>query len=941
MKKIFASIFNVLLINRTGKSKPAFFFIPVCSRSIRPFIFFLPILFIFLHPVISLSSDDMTGQIIEKIVIESPPEGRKEDLMSYIDIKKGQSYSASEIRRSLKHLFIKGLFSEVYVEGRQGKSGMILTFHLKPKKWVYDIKIKDNHFLTKKTIRNHLPVREGNEFDSDTIARIEKNIVNLYKDAGYYNASVSIVPKENDGQVTLTISIDEGRPSRIKNIIFRGDKAFDDETMKDILKLREGDHSTIRPLDQKRRKSLEEKKKDLLDYYLEYGYLETRIPEPEIVLSEDQLELTLIFDIFSGSKVDIVFQGNDFFSDKKLLKIIAPKGGETVNTGLIQLWETKIIEAYLNEGFPFIEVKGNINATFGKKEVSFVINEGERFTVGNIAFRGNEALKDEALLDSMTLHKGIFSRPFSWIKLDNDIDAIKNLYIEHGFLNAEVQKLVNFDANRNKADIIIPVDEGVMTVIDEITFAGSSAFGEAELLAVSGLKKGIPYNPAEIERAKVKIAQKYSKNGYIHASIQSRDSFSSDNKNFRVELLIDEGPRVRVGEIIIKGNRLTREPVMRRELTTKEGDIFDPEKILKDRQNILRLGLFRGVKYSRINREKIEAKKDMLLEVSEKKPGVVEIGAGYSTDLGIRGFVESSYTNLGGTARSIRLKAEASGIENKLLIGYTEPWIFGRDMDGRINLIGQETDKDSYDLEKYGIIIGVDKELTDFLKLSLQYSLERNRYFNVAPGTAQEEGNRITGTIGPMLIRDSRDDPFNPRAGSVNLIRYEIGDESLISDDEFQKVTVQSSWYRGITKKLVAAISVRGGYIELRGDTLSAPIDKRFFLGGRATVRGYKEDSIGPENIFGVPVGGEKMINFNVEIRADLIGNFGVLFFGDGGNVWRESEKTDPGDLRTSVGMGIRYKTPIGPLSLEYGRKTERKPGESAGEWYFTIGNTF
>ena len=140
------------------------------------------------------------------------------------------------------------------------------------------------------------------------------------------------------------------------------------------------------------------------------------------------------------------------------------------------------------------------------------------------------------------------------------------------------------------------------------------------------------------------------------------------------------------------------------------------------------------------------------------------------------------------------------------------------------------------------IIFGIDKSLTDFLRVSLQYDIERNRYFNVESGTDQEEGKSIIAGVGPVIVRDSRDDPFNPTTGSVNLLRYEIANRAVHSDKEFHKITAESIWHYPATQKSVIALSLRGGYIDLLGATMSVPLDRRFFLGGRTTIRGYNKD---------------------------------------------------------------------------------------------------
>ena len=199
------------------------------------------------------------------------------------------------------------------------------------------------------------------------------------------------------------------------------------------------------------------------------------------------------------------------------------------------------------------------------------------------------------------------------------------------------------------------------------------------------------------------------------------------------------------------------------------------------------------------------------------------------------------------------------------------------------------------------------------------------------------------GTISPIIIRDSRDNPFNPRTGSVNSFKldYSAG-MATASEIEFFRYIFQSSWYIPVSKSIVWGLSARGGWAEAYGETKELPISKRFFLGGRTTVRGFELDSIGPKGSDGSPTGGDAYLNLNTELRFPIYRSFGGLVFVDAGNVWLKSaESVNVTDLRSSAGIGLRYLTPIGPLSLDAGWKLDRESGESAWEWHFTIGNVF
>ena len=158
---------------------------------------------------------------------------------------------------------------------------------------------------------------------------------------------------------------------------------------------------------------------------------------------------------------------------------------------------------------------------------------------------------------------------------------------------------------------------------------------------------------------------------------------------------------------------------------------------------------------------------------------------------------------------------------------------------------------------------------------------------------------------------------------------------------DYYKLAGQSSWYFPLFRRNTFAVSLRAGMIRPMRNTPEVPIQKRFFLGGRTTVRGFQEEDLGPKGVDGKPIGGDYMFNGNAELRVPIAYGFLVAGFFDAGSVWFQRDPTNGFDLRKSAGLGFRYVTPIGPVSFDYGWKLDRRPGETAGEWHFTIGAVF
>lgn len=447
-----------------------------------------------------------------------------------------------------------------------------------------------------------------------------------------------------------------------------------------------------------------------------------------------------------------------------------------------------------------------------------------------------------------------------------------------------------------------------------------------------------------VNEGKYRILTLYAQKGYIYAQVDLTKEFDKAQGLVRVKYNIMEESPVVIGRVYLQGNVLTKDRVILRELLVRQGDPYNLEDILKSQRRIYRLGLFSRVRFEPINPGEKEYIKDMMLQVSERKAGAVEFGIGYSDYEKLRGFVEISHRNLWGWGRHGSARFEASTVERKYTFNFKEPWLFNRPVDARFSIVDQLEKKISYKLRKFGGSAGLEKSFTETVKGSLLYQYEDVEPFEVLSGAVltKEDQDRVTvATINPSIIIDTRDDPFNPTSGSLNGITYREAAKIIGSEAQFVKISLQSSWYFPVVPRVVMALAMRGGIAQNFGESIEVPIYERFFLGGRTTVRGYSQDSLGPKGPDGTPTGGNVMMVLNGEFRFSLPWRLGAVLFIDGGNVWERKEDTDLSELKYTTGIGIRYGTPIGPLRLDYGYKLDREVGESETEWHFTLGHAF
>jgi outer membrane protein insertion porin family len=207
--------------------------------------------------------------------------------------------------------------------------------------------------------------------------------------------------------------------------------------------------------------------------------------------------------------------------------------------------------------------------------------------------------------------------------------------------------------------------------------------------------------------------------------------------------------------------------------------------------------------------------------------------------------------------------------------------------------------------------------------------------------THEDSGTLLISAIKLGLIYDSRDNPFEPRSGYLVGLTYKIAAGILLSESEFHKVQMYLNRYIALSKDIVLAASLRGGYARSFDKTSSLPLVERFFLGGRTTVRGYDQDMLGPKGSDNNPTGGNVFAMENLELRFNVWKGLGLVTFLDGGNVWQKAGEFSFGSIKYTTGIGLRYNTPVGPIRVDFGYKLNRERGENIGAVHFSVGHAF
>lgn len=872
-------------------------------------------------PADATAQDDVVK--VGAISVEGLRTFEEEELLYILGLSPGTDVPMEHVTLGIKRAFSKGIFNSLAVE----QDGDGIRIIVEEYETVGGIDLKPGP-LKRKDLLSALSLKKGDYIAPDIIEKRRMQMELYVKGRGFPDANAQIILMRNglDGPVRLALDIDYGQPLLVEEMVLDG---IEEQDGIKVMQLNPGNRYDEQVI----KADLERLRK----YYLNDGYLNPLVGPATLSGG------TLSIQVLRGKRIIYHIKGNEIFPDKTLEALMPFSSQGEVTDELVSEGAERVIEFYKEEGYSGVQVAPVISEGPGAITIKLYVSEGKVTTVRSLNIIKDGTVTRDGVRKVINNRQGARYLPS---KLADDRRIIEDFYVALGYRDVRVTE-PGIEIDRLSSKIEFEVVTGKKYFISEVSLEGAERYPAAVIKMSIKVKPGIPYNAQDISDSRRNAQTACRSLGYKDCVVDVRTEFIPDGVSVFFDVNI--GEKYLFGTTVVSGNRKVSTLTIMRHLKYSDGQLFNATKLAETRQRLLSLGLFSSVRVSILDVHDNMA--DILVKVSESRPGTLDFGFGYGEYEGFRAFVEIGHRNLFGDANTGSVRLEASTLWRRYLISYLEPYLIGTDIRSRTFLLREEskhknidTGDISYRVIKNSATTGVEKDMGRRVTISLYYDYSIVETYDVQPDvilSKEDTGTMAISSLSPAIYYKTLNNTFDPTRGVLIGLVVKDASQSLLSETEFTKYTLQANGYSRLMRRVVGALSLRGGVATVRGDTTAMPVVERFFLGGRNTVRGFEQDSLGPVGATGLPIGGSYFLLGNLEFRIRVTGAWRTVLFGDCGNVWLNKDEVSTGDLRCSSGLGLRYNTPVGPLRLDYGRKIDQEPSETSGELHFSIGHAF
>jgi outer membrane protein insertion porin family len=665
------------------------------------------------------------------------------------------------------------------------------------------------------------------------------------------------------------------------------------------------------------------------------------------------------------SQIDI--EGAKEFTKDNLKEGLKQAGiaeAKIYDKSLLDRAEKELKRQYTSRGFYGARVATTVTPIERNRvALRFDIEEGDVTKIADINIIGAKDFGEKELLREMKLTTPGWltwwtkDDQYSKQQLTADLEALRSHYLNRGYLEFNIESTqVSITPDREKIFITIVITEGPVYRIGQVKLSGDLIVKEEELRALLLVKPGDTFSRERIVDSSKRLTDRLSNDGYSFANVNPVPEVDREKRVADFTFFVDPGRRVYVRRVNVSGNQKTKDEVVRRELRQLESSWYSLEKISRSKERLQRTGFFQEVNVETPAVPGTADQVDVNVAVKERNTGQLNFGVGYSGAEGVTLQASVSQSNILGTGNFLAFQVNSGSVNKIYSVTYVNPYWTPDGISRGFDFFRRDVDTQTLTVADYrtystgaGVRFGVPVTEYNGVNLGLTYEVTKLAIDESSPiryqqfvNTFGEKSDTLRANIG--FASDTRDSLIWPTRGWLNEVTLEVGLPP--ADLTYYRATYQSQYFftperpSWLTFMLNGEIGYADGY-----DNKPLPFFKNFYAGGVGSVRGFEAASLGPRDLNGDALGGDRRFIANFEVLFPMPGNkeknVRLSAFLDAGQVWGPLQKVDWADLRAAAGVAVAWDSPVGPLKFVLSVPVKEKEGDKVERFQFQLGRIF
>jgi outer membrane protein assembly complex protein YaeT len=901
------------------------------------------------------------GQPIASVQFDPPKQPLKLDqLLDMIPLRPGQPLRGADVRDAIQRLYQTGEYEDIVVDATLTGSGVALKLMTKPNFFVGHVAVSGvNEPPNEGQLVLSTKLQLGSAYAADGVKAAADRVQDVLKRNGLYRASVMYLTQTDTAtqQVNIDFHIDPGARAKFDGLKVTGDSDRSQESL-------------IASTGWKRFRGLfgwhtvtEARVRSGLDniraWYPKHDHLLARVRLDNLNYHDATNTVTPEVNIDSGARVEVRLRGAKM-STGKLHSLLPIYEERTVDRDLLEEGTRDLAAYFQTQGY--FDASATYNTTSapgGQQYIDYVIDRGPRHKIVKLEITGNHYFDDQTLRERISVVPATLIRyrygRYNRNELERDVQGIRDLYRANGFREAEVtsREIDDYMGETGHIGILIDIKEGPQWFVSKLDLEGVANDDRTALMAILHSLQGQPYSELNVASDRDAILDYYYNSGYPQATFEFTSAPAAEPHSMDLKFVVVPGPREYVRDVLISGLRRTQPDLVRQRIDLQPGGPLSQSRITGSQRRLYDLGIFARVDAAIQNPDGREPDKYVLYSMEEA--GRYSLNYGFGAEIGRIGGGTTSLDSPAGTTgfsprvsfgvsrlnflglgHTIGLQSRISTLEQRALLTYLAP-----QFEGSPNLSLQFTglfdishDVRTFSARREEGSIQLAQKLSRANSVQYRFTFRQVNILGtplISPELIPLLSQPVrVGFLSTTLIQDRRDDPIDAHRGIYNSLDLALASNVLGSQTGFGRIVARNSTYYQLNKSLVLARSTSFGVIERYGGLPEIPLAERFFGGGASSNRAFPDFQAGPRDLeTGFPIGGNALLLNTVELRFPLIGeNLGGVLFNDFGNVYssvgklslrfRQHDLQDFDYAVHSFGLGVRYRTPIGPVRADF-----------------------